>query len=225
MTQIPKLIAISGGSCSGKSWLADQLQNSFGDQAVRLNSDRFYFDQSHLTLPQREQLNFDHPRSIDWLYLERTLQNSLAGRATRVPYYDFKNHTRTVESEKWEPKPIILVDGLWLLLRSSVRELFHLKIFIDCPHEARFERRLKRDFSERGRSVPFIEDQFRNTVLPMHDRYVAPQTRWADIVLKQTIKDTDIRKLVTRIKDIIPRKPVPQTTVSRNQLYYDRSTA
>jgi uridine kinase len=184
-TSHPKIIAITGGSGSGKTWLAASLQHACGSHAVRLSQDDFYKDLGHLPVPNRAKTNFDDPRAIDWESFEAVLRDCREGRATRVPHYDFTTHTRLPEAKPFLPAPLILVEGLWLLWRPEVRNLFDLKIFIDCPADLRLERRLSRDVAERGRTPESIREQFSMTVAPMHEQFVAPQAAWAHVILKQ----------------------------------------
>ena len=146
----PRLVAIVGGSGAGKSWLTDRLQKVFGDKAVRLSLDDFYLDRAHLSARQKARINYDHPRAIDWAEVEQVLQDCRAGRVCRLPRYDFKTHTRSQRLEWWHPKPLVLMEGLWLLLRPKIRRLFDFAIYIDCPARLRLRRRLARDSAERG---------------------------------------------------------------------------
>src|SRR5687768_13666250 len=109
------IVGISGGSCAGKSWLADRLLSAFADDAVKLSQDDFYFDRSHLSPARRARLNFDHPRAIDWERLEQVIARFAQGRATSVPRYDFATHGRLRGETALRPAAILIVEGLWLL--------------------------------------------------------------------------------------------------------------
>ncbi len=196
----PFLIAIVGGSGSGKTWLAEKLQATLGRGVGRLSLDDFYRDRANLSLVRRARLNFDNPRAIDWRSVERALRELIAGRSARVPIYDFRTHTRSKRTRILEPKPIMLVDGLWLLRRPSVRRLFGLKIFLECPRRTRLRRRLARDLRMRGRTAASVREQFRKTVEPMHRKYIAPQIRWADLVLKGDCGERDVERLVKEVQ-------------------------
>jgi uridine kinase len=204
---MPRFVAIVGGSGSGKSWLAERLQVLLGKKAARLSLDDFYRDRSHLPMKRRCQINFDHPRSIDWSELERVLSGCNAGMPVAVPEYDFKLHIRSRMVAPWLPKPIVLVDGLWLLQRPAVRRLFWLSIFVDCPEPLRLRRRLKRDVAERGRSAELVEEQFRRTVAPMHERHVAPQARWADVIVRSPVKSIELQRLASRLDSLNLKTP------------------
>ena len=198
----PRLIAIVGGSGSGKSWLADRLQKILGKQSARLSLDDFYRDRSYLSPARRAQINYDHPRAIDWELFERVLCDCLAGRTARIPVYDFGTHTRLPKSRPFRPAKIILVDGLWLLLKPSVRRLFIHRIFIDCPAKIRLNRRLARDLLYRGRDKPSIQRQFREEVEPMNTRYVVPQKRWVHNNLDTPFGVNDIRHLAGQLASL-----------------------
>ena len=193
------LVAIVGGSGAGKTWLADQFQRLLGESVARLSLDDFYRDRSHLAPIERQQLNFDEPQAIDWPEFERVLRDCRCGRATGVPRYDFTAHRRFPGLELWQPKPIVLVEGLWLLHHQATRRLFDWRIFIDCPERLRFRRRLARDVRERGRTRSSVEWQFQTTVAPMHHRFVAPQAAWADLVLSHPLDDAEVNRLAGRL--------------------------
>ncbi len=189
------LVAIVGGSGAGKSWLADELQKLLGKNAARISLDDFYRDRSHLPPKRRALINFDHPRAIDWVHLEKVLGDCLAGRTTRLPQYDFQNHTRRTATQILRPVPVILMDGLWLLRRPKLRQIFDLSIFIDCPAKTRLSRRVNRDLQSRGRTHASVHHQFWKTVEPMHRQYVTPQALRAKIHLKVPINKVDVRQI------------------------------
>jgi uridine kinase len=200
----PKLVAIVGGSGSGKSWLADRLLAALAPHAARLSLDDFYRDRSHLSATRRANLNFDHPRAIDWHLMEWALGQLLTGRTAMIPDYDFATHTRRHRPKALLPKPLILIDGLWLLRRPSLRRLFTLSIYLDCPTGVRLRRRLERDLKSRGRTRASVREQFWSTVEPMHKRYVAPQARWADIVRNKACSRGDLRAIASQLRCFLP---------------------
>ena len=198
----PKLVAIVGGSGAGKTWLADRLEKTFGEKATRLSLDDFYLDRSHLPATRRSKINFDHPRAIDWKNVERVLQKFAAGKAARAPKYDFATHTRLADGQFVKPNSVVIVDGLWLLRRPVLRKLFSCRIFIDCPRRIRLQRRLNRDFRERGRDAGSIRKQFLGQVAPMHDRFVRPQLRRANIVISNP-NAGEVASLAEQIKAVL----------------------
>lgn len=195
-------VAIVGGSGAGKSWLAGRLQQCFGTHCARVCLDNFYRDRSHLPGAKRERINYDHPRAIDWPRVKQFLSDARAGRTTFLPQYDFKTHTR-VAPLLWEPRPVVIFEGLWLLTRASVRRHFDLSIFLDAAGWLRLRWRIARDVSERGRTAESVRRQFISQVGPMHVRHVAPQRRWADMVLKQKIGKPEIDQVAGAICGLI----------------------
>jgi uridine kinase len=195
----PILVAIVGGSGSGKTWLAERLARALSPNALRVSLDDFYRDRSHLPLARRARINFDQPQAIDWIEFETALDRLAAGRNVRIPQYDFKTHSRLGTCKTLSAKPIILIDGLWLLRRRSLRSLFQMRIFIECPTPIRLQRRLERDVGWRGRTASSVRRQFCETVDPMHRLHVAPQNRYADVVIRGTCTPHDIRRLAQQI--------------------------
>ena len=212
-----KLVAIVGGSGAGKSWLTYRLQKIFSGEVNCACLDDFYLDRSHLSPSRRARVNYDHPRAIDWQSVAKFLQDCRNGHPCKLPHYDFKAHSRLSQWEPWFPKPLVLVEGLWLIWKPAIRCFFDFAIYLDCPASVRLHRRLVRDLAERGRSRASIARQFKNTVAPMHDVFVAPQARWADIVLHEPVGESDIQSLYYRLRGLLTNsradwRPRAQTT-------------
>jgi len=197
----PLLVAIVGGSGAGKTWLAKKLEAALMPHATRFSLDDFYRDCSRVHPERRAKINFDHPRAIDWPVMEQVVEDLRAGRAARLPCYDFKTHCRLPKKNVLAHKPVVLVDGLWLLHRRSLRRAFALKIFVDCPTRTRRGRRMTRDLRSRGRTRSSILDQLQNTVEPMHERFVAPQQKWADVVLRHNFGTREIQRLARELRE------------------------
>jgi uridine kinase len=195
----PLLVAIVGGSASGKSWLADQLQSVLGDGATRLSLDDFYRDRSNLSPARRARINYDHPRAIDWQSVERVLGDCLANRTAKVPSYEFATHSRRPRAQVIQPKQVVLVEGLWLLKRRTLRQIFDLSTYIDCPTRTRLDRRIARDVASRGRTRESVRRQFMQNVEPMNKLHVVPQARWAQIRLRTPVKKADLRRVVEQV--------------------------
>jgi uridine kinase len=196
----PLLIAIVGGSGSGKTWLAGELQKILGNRAARLSQDEFYFDRSHLSAKRRALVNFDHPRSIDWKSLESVLNACASGEPAAVPCYDFSTHCQNGQSRRLDPPDFLLVEGLWLLRKPALRRRFDVSIFIDCPADLRLDQRLARDTAERGRDAESVRRQFAATVIPMHARFVEKQKRWADRILTCPMAMGEIAGIAAELK-------------------------
>jgi len=195
-----QLIAIVGGSASGKTRLARRLATALGETAARLSLDDFYRDHSHLSPAERAAVNFDHPNTIDWPLFQRCLTGIKQGKTPALPRYDFKTHTRSSRSRWWRPRPFVVLDGLWLLRRPTLRRIYDLTIFLRCPESVCFQRRLKRDLAERGRTRKSIQAQFTHQVAPMHRRFVEPQARLAEVVLDSPIPASQFNALCNRCR-------------------------
>jgi uridine kinase len=196
------MIAIVGGTGAGKGWMAGRLCKLLGEHACRLSLDDFYRDRSHLAPARRARVNFDIPRAIDWSCAKQVLNDCRLGQATRVPRYDFSTHSQLPVRDELQPRPLVLVEGLWLLWPRSTRGLFALKIYLDCPASLRLSRRRVRDVAERGRTADAVERQFQ-MLAPLHERYVEPQKRWADLILTQPFKEEDIAQLASRLWQLL----------------------
>lgn len=191
-----RLVAITGGSGAGKSWLADQLHHLLGEKAGRLSLENFYLDRSHLPPSRRALLNLDQPEAVEWPLFEGALQDCLAGRPLQMPRYDFRTHCRLPANGTRHPRAVMLVDGLWLLHRPALRRLFQLRVFLECPAKTRLRRRLAREAAERGHGPAASRRPFRAT---MHRHHVAPQVRWAEVILHQPYTEADIQLLHTAL--------------------------
>lgn len=200
-----QLIAVVGGSGAGKGWLVERVCQLVGPDACHLQLDDFYRDRSHLPLHRRARINFDAPRAIDWTSAERALRDCRSGQPTSIPRYDFATYSRAGERAHWEPRALVLVDGLWLLRPPVIRALFDLKIYLDTPSELRCRRRLARDVAERGYTRDAVEYQLRTAVAPMHERYVEPQKKWADVILTQPFEEAQLLGLANRLWSILNR--------------------
>lgn len=194
-----RLVAIVGGRGAGKSWLAGKLHTLLGEKAARLALEDFHRDCSHLPPSRRASINLDDPATIDWPLFERVLQEWTAGRPVHLPRYDARTHCRLGHSELCRPRAVLLVDGLWLLRRPAVRRLFHLKVFIDCSARLRLRHLIAQDGAERRHGHGELRRRFRTTIEPRHRRHVAPQARWADLVLQQPFSADQVLRLHERI--------------------------
>jgi len=180
----PKLLLIAGGSGSGKTAVATQIQRLRGtDRCLTLSQDSFYQDLSHLDLRLRNRLNFDHPDRIDWDELERTLARLRHGEPAAVPIYDFTQHARRGYRKVGPVSDLIVLEGTLLLVRREAAEQADLRVFLTAPEWTRLLRRLDRDRRERGRSTASVLRQYVSSVAPMYRRWVAPSRASADVLL------------------------------------------
>jgi len=175
-------IGISGGSGSGKTTIARLLATKLGSKAL-IAQDSYYLDQSAKFDGDGGSVNFDHPDSIEFSLLARHLAELRAGRAIQVPRYDFASHTRKREMDRLEPTAFVLVEGTLILTQAEVRNELDYSVFIRARESVRFERRLRRDVEERGRTPEGVRKQFELQVKPMHDRFVEPSAQYAGTVV------------------------------------------
>jgi uridine kinase len=184
--ETPLVIGIAGGSGSGKTTLANLILERVGRERIAyLPHDAYYKDLSELPPNQRMTINFDHPDSLDTELLTQHVLQLKANQPVDLPIYDFKNHTRTAETQRIDPKPVIMVEGILIFADKTLRELLDVKIFVDTDSDIRFIRRLQRDIAERGRTTEMVVRQYMATVRPMHMDFVEPSKRYADVIIPE----------------------------------------
>ena len=177
------IVGVAGGSGSGKTTFVRELAARLGpEQVVIIQQDSYYIDRSR-EFKGDGSLNFDHPEVLDWELMATHLQSLREGRAAEIPIYDFATHSRLPKTVKAEPRPVILVDGILIFHPRPICELIQLKIFVDTAEPVRFERRLRRDVNERGRTPEGVREQYLRTVKPMHDTFVEPSKILADKII------------------------------------------
>lgn len=180
------VIGLAGGTGSGKTTVADALVEAAGAGRVAvLPQDAYYRAQPTLDLATRAATNYDEPGAFDTTLLIAQIDALRAGTAIERPVYDFVIHDRSGATVGVNPTPVLVVEGILVLVDRELRRRFDLKVFVDAPADERFIRRLQRDVRERGRSADSVIDQYRQTVKPMHDRYCEPSKRYADLIVPE----------------------------------------
>lgn len=205
----PVLIGIAGGSNSGKTLIAKRIYEHFEatHSVVIINEDDYYKDQSFLTYEERCKTNYDHPFAFDQNLLQQHLTDLLAGKEIAKPVYDFTIHNRSQKVEIVEPADVIIFEGLFALENEKYRNLESIKIFVDTDADVRVVRRIRRDLVERGRTLESVMNQYLDTVKPMHDEFVEPSKRYADIIIPQGGKnEVALDLLITKISSILGQK-------------------
>jgi uridine kinase len=199
------IIGVAGGSGSGKTTVVREIVRNFGrHQVTVIHHDSYYRDVKHLPLDERIRINYDHPDSLETSLLIQHLHMLNAGHVVDVPCYDFTAHLRAPETERMEPRNVIIVDGLLILWDRQLRELMDIKVFVDTDADLRFIRRLSRDIEERGRSAESVIEQYLNTVRPMHLEFVEPSKRYADIIIPEGGHNrVGVDMLLTKVKSVI----------------------
>ena len=177
------LIGIAGGTGSGKSTFAEGLKALFSDDVVIIAYDNYYKPQDDITFEERIKTNYDCPDALDTDLLIEQLAALREGESIEIPLYDFCVHTRKSDTERVDPRPVIIVDGILTFYDERLREMFDIKIFADADADERILRRLRRDVTERGRDIDGVIRQYVDTVKIMHGIYVEPTKKYADIVI------------------------------------------
>jgi uridine kinase len=179
------IIGIAGGTGSGKTTLVNKLKETLGDEVLTLTHDDYYKANSHLPLEERALLNYDHPNAFDTEMLVNDLIKLKDGQSIEKPCYDFSRHTRAEETSIEEPTKVIIVEGILIFEHVELRKLFDIKVFVDTDADVRFIRRLLRDVKERGRELDSVINQYLNTVKIMHEEFVEPSKKHADIIIPE----------------------------------------
>lgn len=199
------LIAVAGGSASGKTTVIEEIVSALDSKdVVVIKHDDYYKDQTHLTPEQRKLTNYDHPASLENDLLFKQLCQLLKGEAIEKPVYDFVVQNRSEKTEHIEPSKVIILDGILILEDERIRDLCDIKVFVECDEDLRLIRRIQRDMFERKRSFDHIITQYLTTVKPMYHSFVSPTKRYADIIIPNHYGHAigcDI--LVEKIKSVI----------------------
>lgn len=195
----PLIIGIAGGTGSGKTTLTHSLKDRFQDQVQVIYHDNYYKRNDHLTYQERTQLNYDAPQAFDSDLLLEHLKLLLAGQSVQGPVYDFTQHNRSDQIQLIEPRPIIILEGILIFVEPAIRDLCDIKIFVDTDADVRILRRLRRDVIERGRTIESVEEQYLTTVKPMHELYVEPSKKHADMIIPEGVNLVALDMLFHRI--------------------------
>ena len=180
------LIGIAGGSGSGKTTLANNLVNYFGENQVSiLRHDNYYKRHDEMSYEERSRLNYDHPDAFDTELLCAHIRQLKAGHRIEMPVYDYSVHNRSDKTTPVLPNPVIILEGILIFAEPELVDLMDFRIFVDTDADERILRRIKRDVNERGRSLESVMRQYRETVKPMHDQFVEPSKRKANIIIPE----------------------------------------
>jgi len=203
----PFIIGVAGGSGSGKTYFARELQRQLGSSVCDIiYQDNFYIDQSQKFDFDGGSVNFDHPSSIDFELLAKQLAQLKSGKAADIPIYDFVTHSRKTETIFIEPKAVIIVDGILIFHADNVRMHFDEMVFFDTPEQLRFDRRLERDVKERGREPEGVRNQFLKQVKPMHDQFVEPSKAFANKLVCEVVEfEQTLQEYSQRLRQILTK--------------------
>ncbi len=177
------IVGIAGGSASGKTTIVNRIREKFGDDIVVISHDSYYKAHNDLTYDERSRLNYDHPSSFDTELLIEDVKKLKRGEEIDIPVYDYAIHNRSDQTVHVVPKPVILLEGILILENKDLRDLMDVKVFVDTDADERLMRRIRRDTIERARSVDSVLTQYANTVKPIHEQFIEPSKKYADLII------------------------------------------
>lgn len=210
MRKKPVVIGVAGGSGSGKTTVTKAIYEHFqGHSILMLEQDFYYKDQSHLPFEERLKTNYDHPLAFDNDLLIEHINKLLNYEPIDKPVYDYTLHTRSNEVIRVEPKDVIILEGILVLEDERLRNLMDIKVYVDTDADIRIIRRLLRDIRERGRTLESVIEQYVNVVRPMHNQFIEPTKRYADIIIPEGGHNhVAIDLMVTKIQTILEQKSI-----------------
>lgn len=180
------IIGISGGTGSGKTTVVKKISEALPPHyAVVVPLDSYYNDTSHMTEEERHAINFDHPDAFDWKLLIKQVQQLRNGMSVEQPTYSYLKCNRLEETVHIEPRPVIIIEGIMVLLNKRLRDMMDLKVFVDTDSDERLIRNIRRDMVERGRTVDMVIDRYLKVLKPMHEQFIEPTKKYADIIIPQ----------------------------------------
>ena len=179
------VIGIAGGTGSGKTTLMDNLMQRFGDQVTVLSHDNYYRRRDDMTMEERSKVNYDEPAALETDLMVKHLEQLRQGESIECPVYDFAQHNRSNKTTTIVPKRVISVEGILIFENEALRDLMDIRIFVDTDADVRLGRRILRDVEERGRTLQSVLEQYETTVKPMHEKYVEPSKKHANLVVPE----------------------------------------
>jgi uridine kinase len=200
----PIIIALAGGTGSGKTSFARLIAERVGEEkTLLLSQDAYYYDPSHLPFEERAKINYDHPDAYETELLLDHLDALKRGEPIPRLSYDYVRHARVTLDEPIEPRPIVLLEGILVLESASLRQRFDIKLYIDTDADVRVLRRLRRDMLERGRSLESVTEQYLSSVRPMHLEFIVPSKRYADLIIPEGAENqVALDIVVARIQEL-----------------------
>ncbi|MFC7007670.1 uridine kinase [Halalkalicoccus salilacus] len=194
------VIGIAGGTGAGKTTVAHEVTDGFDGAVTHVPLDEYYED-ADLPFEERESINYDHPSAFEWELIRTQLERLLEGRAIKMPQYDFTDHARTDERTRVAPTDVVVVEGIFALYDETITEMLDLKLYVETDADVRILRRIRRDVLDRGRSLEGVMEQYLSTVKPMHEQFVEPTKKRADLVIPEGANAVAIELLESAIAD------------------------
>lgn len=199
------VIGVAGGTASGKTTIVQIIKDYFGEDIELIGHDCYYKAHDNMTYEERSELNYDHPQSFDTGRMVADVTALKEGKTIERPVYDYSIHNRAKETVVVKPKKILMLEGILILESEELRNLMDLKIFVDADADERLMRRITRDMAERARSIESILSQYRTTVKPMHEQFIEPSKKYADLIIphggKNTVAISILRNYLKKILD------------------------
>jgi uridine kinase len=193
------VIGIAGGTGAGKTTVARLITENVGESVTRIPIDNYYEDLSHLELEEREGVNYDHPSAFEWDLLHDQLATLLEGQPIEMPVYDFEIHNRKDDPETVAPTDVIIVEGILALYDEDVNEMFDLRLYVETDADVRILRRIQRDVIERGRDLEGVIEQYLSTVKPMHEQFIEPTKKHADLIIPEGANSVAVNLLEEKV--------------------------
>ena len=201
------VIGVAGGTGSGKSTLVKRLQEAFkNDDVATICHDFYYKAHPELSYEERTKLNYDHPAAFDTDMLVEHIRQLKEGKNVECPVYSFVEHNRTTETLPVAPSKVIIIDGILIFENEELRDMMDIKVYVDTDADLRLARRILRDVRERGRSMESVISQYTKTVEPMHEQFVEPSKRYADVIIPEGgFNSVAVSMLIQSIRSIVEK--------------------
>jgi len=193
------VIGIAGGTGAGKTTVARLVTQHVDDSVTRIPIDNYYEDLSHLDFEERANVNYDHPSAFEWDLLREQLEALLEGQSVEMPQYDFEIHNREDERVTVEPTDVIVLEGIFALYDEAINEMLDLRLYVETDADVRILRRIDRDVVERGRDLEGVMDQYLSTVKPMHEQFIEPTKKHADLIIPEGANSVAVNLLEEKI--------------------------
>ena len=194
------VIGIAGGTGAGKTTVARLVTENVGESVTRIPLDNYYKDLSHLELDERAEVNYDHPSAFEWDLLQTQMSSLLEGQPVEMPQYDFSRHNRKAERKRVEPTDVVILEGILALYDEAINEMMDLRLYVETDADVRILRRIQRDVIERGRDLEGVIDQYLSTVKPMHEQFIEPTKRNADLIIPEGANSVAVKLLEEKVR-------------------------
>ena len=195
------VVGIAGGTGAGKTTVSRLITENVADSVTHVPLDNYYEDLSHLDVDERERVNYDHPDAFEWPLLRDHLETLLSGQPVEMPQYDFDVHNRADETVRVEPTDVIVLEGILALYDDAVNEMLDLRLYVETDADVRILRRIERDVVERGRDLEGVIDQYLSTVKPMHEQFIEPTKKHADLIIPEGANSMAVNLLEEKLQN------------------------